>query len=323
MPTPATISEATTRAVLLHLWRSPETTMHALTRDAQLTPDAALRALADLAAHGCLLERSPTHVHLERIGLGCYRDLLEHLAQQNHWRLAQRVQVFQRTASTNDAAWSAAADPRNDGLVVFADEQTAGRGRRGNQWHAPAGQSILTSILLANVPHENVERLTLLAGLATALAIESTTQLATQIKWPNDVLVENRKVAGILVEKRAAHVVVGIGINVLQATGDFDPAVAHRATSLLIAAGRRFDRLRLLAALIAQLHSLLARPDQSWLDDWRRRCHMLGRPVRVLHEGRERTGQILDVDPLAGLVIRDEFGVTHMLASATTTVLAH
>ncbi len=122
-------------------------------------------------------------------------------------RVGRRVMVFLRTGSTNDVAWQCAASAENDGLLVVADEQTAGRGRLGHAWTARPEQSILCSILLREMPAESVDRLTLLTGLAVARAMEAALDrmgitVRFDIKWPNDILWKGKKLAGILVERR-------------------------------------------------------------------------------------------------------------------------
>ena len=136
-----------------------------------------------------------------------------------------------------------------EGALAIADVQTAGRGRLGRAWEAPPGTAILCSILLKPPADRRLPQVALVAGVAVADALEAVTDLAVQIKWPNDVMLRRRKVAGILAEARDGAVVLGIGVNVNQ-TRDLLP---DRAGSLLTATGRELDRAAVLEAMVDAL----------------------------------------------------------------------
>ena len=137
--------------------------------------------------------------------------------------------------------------------MVATDEQTAGRGRLGRRWDAPAGKAILASVLLRPPANRRVPELSLVAGVAVADAAESALGLSAQIKWPNDVLVNRRKVAGVLAEKRGDAVVVGIGLNVNQTRDELPPETTVPAASLFTVDGIERDRAPILADLLARL----------------------------------------------------------------------
>jgi BirA family biotin operon repressor/biotin-[acetyl-CoA-carboxylase] ligase len=136
-----------------------------------------------------------------------------------------------------------------EGAIVVADHQTAGRGRLGRTWEAPPGKALLVSILLRPPPERDVPELSLVAGIAVADTIERTVGLSVQLKWPNDVMLRRRKVAGCLAEARDGVVVLGIGVNVNQTRDELPP----NAGSLLTATGRAWDREELLSELVADL----------------------------------------------------------------------
>jgi BirA family transcriptional regulator, biotin operon repressor / biotin---[acetyl-CoA-carboxylase] ligase len=141
-----------------------------------------------------------------------------------------------------------------EGAVVVAEAQTAGRGRLGRRWFAPAGTSLLCSLQLRPAsPTERLPELTGVAARACAEAIAGVTGLEPELKFPNDVLVGGRKVAGILAEAREERVVLGIGINVNVPASELPEDVAHPATSLLAETGRELDRAELLAELLVRL----------------------------------------------------------------------
>ena len=140
-----------------------------------------------------------------------------------------------------------------EGAVAVTDEQTAGRGRMGRTWEAPAGSSILVSVLLRPPPERRAAELTLVAGVATAVVVERATGLAAQIKWPNDVMLDRRKVAGGLAELKDGAVVLGIGLNVNQVPGELPTETKAVAGSLRSVTGREYERAPILADLLLEL----------------------------------------------------------------------
>ena len=172
-------------------------------------------------------------------------------------RFGRPYRYVERCSSTQRLL--GAGDP--EGAVVVAEEQTEGRGRLGRRWIAPAATSILCSVLLRPaVPSARLPELSLVAGEACAAAIRSVTALAPTIKFPNDVLLNGSKVAGILAEAKEGHVVLGIGINVNVPADELPKGTATAATSLLVEIGRPVDRAVLLVSLLAEL--------ERRYDDW-------------------------------------------------------
>lgn len=158
------------------------------------------------------------------------------------------------------------ADDAPEGAVAAADEQTAGRGRLGRDWVAPPGSSVLASVALRpDVPTARLPELSLVAGRACAQAIAEVAEVIPQTKWPNDVLIGSRKVAGILAEAREGHVVLGIGINIHQSADELPRRAQYPATSLLLETGRRIPRADLLASLLDQLE----REYDAWVSGYR------------------------------------------------------
>lgn len=154
-------------------------------------------------------------------------------------------------------------DDSPEGALALCDEQTAGRGRLGRSWSAPPGTAILFSLLLRPPADRVVSELSLVAGTAVAEAIEGAVGLAVQVKWPNDVMLNRRKVAGILAEASGEAVVVGIGVNVNQERGQLPDDTNVAAGSLYTSDGIKRDRAPLLAAILARL--------ESNYDAWRER----------------------------------------------------
>ena len=150
-----------------------------------------------------------------------------------------------------------------EGAVAVTEEQTAGRGRMGRRWEAPAGSSLLVSTLLRPPPESRPPELTLLAGVCVAVVVEEATGLAAQIKWPNDVMLNRRKVAGGLAELKDGAVVLGIGINVNQRPDELPTETRVPAGSLYSLTGREYERGQLLADLLLELE----RRYDAWRED--------------------------------------------------------
>jgi BirA family transcriptional regulator, biotin operon repressor / biotin---[acetyl-CoA-carboxylase] ligase len=150
-----------------------------------------------------------------------------------------------------------------EGAVAVTDEQLAGRGRLGRRWEAPKGSSVLCSIVLRpEVDPSRLPELSLVAGRACAAALAEVASITPTVKFPNDVLFDGRKIAGILAEARDGRVVLGVGINVTQAEQDLPHRAETPPTSLLLATGRRIGRAELLVALLAHLE----REYDAWTD---------------------------------------------------------
>jgi BirA family biotin operon repressor/biotin-[acetyl-CoA-carboxylase] ligase len=160
------------------------------------------------------------------------------------YRFVPRCESTQRLLGPDDS----------EGTLVATDEQTAGRGRLGRGWEAPPGSAILCSLLLVPaVEPARLSELSLVAGRAVAAAITGVSGLRPTVKFPNDVLVEGRKTAGILAEATEGRVVLGLGINVNQEAGELPARAQFPATSLRLEGGRTIERAPLLAAILWQL----------------------------------------------------------------------
>ncbi len=198
---------------------------------------------------------------------------------------------LRRTGSTNDRARALAAAGAPHGTLVTADAQSAGRGRQGRTWSAPPGHALLLSLVLRGAPA--------LLPLAAAVAVAEACGPDAQIKWPNDVLIDGRKVAGILVEARPQHgwAVLGIGVNVAVRVEDLPAALHERAGTL----GRApEDREPVLGEVLAALEEALALRVDPLLSRWRARDALLGREVRWAGGG---AGRAAGVDGSGRLVV--------------------
>jgi len=243
-------------------------------------------------------------------------------------RIGRQVLVYETTDSTNNVAWQYVGEPGYDGLAVFAEEQRAGRGRLGHPWLAPKGSSILGSILLQDAAGVSSAALSLLAGLATATALESV-GVHARIKWPNDVTVGGQKLAGTMVEARSARAgrryVLGIGVNCQQQAEDWPTEWRQSATSLRQVCGQETDRVHVAQQLLRELERWLAAVEQGGAallhEAWLARCDDVGRRLILLHDGKRFTGRVVDVSPERGLLLQLDAGPVRVFDAATTTVL--
>jgi BirA family transcriptional regulator, biotin operon repressor / biotin---[acetyl-CoA-carboxylase] ligase len=220
---------------------------------------------------------------------------------------------FSRTDSTNERAKELALADAPGGLVVTADEQTAGRGRRGNEWFAPAGSCLLYSALLRPFAADDGSLLPLAVPVAVCEAAESVAPVRCQVKWPNDVWVDERKVAGVLVEARPEEgwAVMGVGLNVAIPREEFPPELRETADSLLPTEaedgpshGRAPGVRRALAALNESLSRWVAASDDEVLAAFRARDALCGR--RVSWQGGEGTAS--EIDERGHLVVEQTGG---------------
>ena len=183
-----------------------------------------------------------------------------------------------------------------EGAVATTDHQTGGRGRLGRTWAEAPGTAVLLSVLLRPPAERRAPELTLVAAIAVALSVEDATGLAAQIRWPNDVMLARRKVAGILAELRDGEVVVGIGLNVNQAREELPADARTPAASLRTVTGHEHDRAALLESVLARLDDGYAawRSDglEALYDDLGSRDFLRGRRVR--HEGEEAVATMID-----------------------------
>jgi BirA family biotin operon repressor/biotin-[acetyl-CoA-carboxylase] ligase len=243
--------------------------------------------------------------------------------------LSGQVVFLNRTGSTNDVALELAADGAAEGLVVIADEQTSGRGRQGRPWHSPAGSGLYVSIVLRPPPASRdgvraASLVTLAAGVALAEGVEAVTALSAEIKWPNDLLIGRRKLAGILAESAAsdlACVVLGYGINVR--TREWPQEISQRATSLESELGRSIDRWVICAETIAAVsrryRDLVDGRFDAILDEWRRRSPS-SRDAGVAWQtpAGPVSGVTAGIDDEGALLVRTGSGVERIVGGAVT-----
>ena len=233
--------------------------------------------------------------------------------------VGRRVLYYPRLASTMDIARREARQKASEGTVVIADEQTAGRGRIQRGWLSPKGSVALSVLLypsLTSLPY-----MVMLTSLAVVHAVEALTGLKSQIKWPTDVLINRKKVCGILVESdvrgdKVNYAIIGIGINVNNTMAD-SPEIAAIATSLRDEGGKEILRADLIRQLLIDIEKLyLTLPDGEQIyNEWRERLVTLGKRVRVQSGQTSLEGIAESVDADGHLLLRHPDGtVTRVIA---------
>jgi len=245
-------------------------------------------------------------------------------------RVGRRLELRDTTTSTNDDVLSRVESENIDGLVIFSEHQSAGRGRMGRTWEAPRGAGLLMSLLLIDVSKElRGGELCLLTAIAACDAIKACTDINPSIKWPNDLVVDGRKLGGILIESRQRTdglraYAVGIGINCLQQRAHFAAELSARATSLEIESAHPVSREALAVSLLGELDRWIAEPE-SWGDDdlrrrWLAHAEPVGGRVCLRVGGRLHTGTVVDIDPSAALLVRLDAGGFRAFDVANTTI---
>lgn len=273
----------------------------------------------------------------ERPGLG-YRlmaspdrliadDLLSRLGSCS---LVREIVVFQETDSTNDRTSQSGRGGAASGLAIFAERQNAGRGRFGRRWESASHLGLWFSLLLRpTFPMERWPRLTTWAAVSLAAALESATGLRAQIKWPNDIYLSGKKVAGILIEtaldqSQQTFAIVGIGVNTNHVPEDFPEDLRAKATSLRIATGRAIDRAALAAAILRELDARFRRIDSSFdelLAEATRRSSLLGRWVQVRSGDTSIEGTAESLDPAGQLRLRTGDAELRTLSAGEVTIV--
>lgn len=277
------------------------------------------RAIQKLKELGCTFD-DPVHPqNLVRTDIACWADYLESPAAYDDTP-PPRVQVYRKTASTQDLA------RRHAGTwyAALADEQSAGRGRLGRPWTAPPGSCVLLSLAWPQTGQADTLDS---AWYRVALAVAETAERflgsdagRVRIKWPNDIVIEERKLAGILIERAGPAMIIGIGFNVELWPQQVPSDLAERVTSLAML-GHPVDRLTVAADLIGRCHRLLSSPHRRLLlDEWRLRSR-LGYDAQFINRGEVIAGTVLDLDPDAGLIVRRNTGEIVTLPAATTTTV--
>ncbi len=244
----------------------------------------------------------------------------------NTKRIGKKILVYNSTSSTNDIAAEYAANKKNDGLAIFAEEQTAGRGRAGAKWINGRADSILCSIVLTKTKC-SAELLSLTLAVAIAEAIGEINGKSAKIKWPNDIIINGKKVAGILLESKTCNshtvYILGIGINCHQKKDSFPPELQPIATSIDIETRTICDRNPLAKRLLYSVDHwirIAEKNSKKAIDCWRQLSTLLNQRVTLIFNGKKFSGNCIGIDPEKGLIMQLDTGGVRMFDAAHTTI---
>jgi len=269
---------------------------------------------------GYRLLRTPDLLHAE--------DLLSRLGRTKV--VGRDIRVFEKTTSTNDVIERLARGGAQEGVVVFAESQSQGRGRLGRKWASPERKGLWFSVLLRpNLRPQETTQLMVAAVTALRRAIHNETNLRPEIKWPNDLLLDGRKVAGILTEltaelDRVKYVILGVGVDVNLNAGDFPSELRKLATSLKIESGKAVCRPDLAVEILRELDRDYARVVSgdfaSVADEWESQCTTLGRQVTIQIGDRRIRGRAEALSEDGALLLRTEHGHLERIISGDVTL---
>ena len=242
--------------------------------------------------------------------------------------LAHNIVYDKKMDSTNTQAKILGESGGDNGTVVIAEQQTAGKGRRGKTWVSPMGNCYFTVLLRPDVHAERASMITLVSALALAQAVENVMGLRTMIKWPNDVIANGKKLCGILTESSSDleyinYVVVGIGVNCNQT--EFPEEIRDIASSICLETGKKVDRTRLLAEFFncfeVYYEKFLETEDlQGLVADYNARLINRGKDVKIVEKEQETVLRAIGVDQRGGLIVEDKAGVQRSIISGEVSV---
>jgi BirA family biotin operon repressor/biotin-[acetyl-CoA-carboxylase] ligase len=302
-----------------------------LCRQLQVSRTAVWKHIGALKTFGYRIESSPRRGYL-------LREIPDRLVPQELREGLQttvigraEIHYFPCTESTNRQAKTLAGGGAPSGTLVLAEEQTAGRGRRGRSWFSPPGAGIYLSVILRpDITPQEAPRFALATAAAVAAAVQETTLVETRIKWPNDILAGGRKLGGILTEAvlemdRVEYLIIGLGLNVNLDRIDFPQDLRETATSIQAETGRWTSRIvltrRILESLETTYHEYRQRGFAPILQRWEALTEMKGRRVAVDVMGRTYTGEVTHFDADGCLVIREAGGEAMRLFSGDVNYL--
>ena len=245
--------------------------------------------------------------------------------------VGREIAVFEETTSTSDVADRLARDGVKEGMVVFAESQTRGRGRLGRRWHSPPRKGLWFTVLLRpNLRPSSATQFVIAAAVALCRAIREQTGLQPEIKWPNDLLVGGRKLAGILTEMNAEldhlnYLLLGIGVDVNQDTEDYPAELRTFATSLRIETGSRVNRSALAVSMLRELdrayRAIQTGQFAQLTEEWYRQCGTLGHQVAIRVGDRVLQGRAEALDDDGALLLRTQHGRIERVLGGDVTVI--
>ena len=237
---------------------------------------------------------------------------------------------LKETDSTNTRAKDLASHGAPEGTVVVAEKQTEGRGRRCRSWFSPFSDGIYASLILRpDISPVVASKITLMAAVAVAESLLSLTQLDVRIKWPNDILINGKKIAGILTEistemDKVDYIVVGLGLNVNTSFKNTSMEVRERATSILAETGKRFSRIKLIREYLQFYEKYYEMFNKSGfkpvMSRWKELANIVGQRIVIDTIGKKYIGEVLNVDDDGILILKDDQGTVRRIFSGDVTL---
>ncbi len=235
--------------------------------------------------------------------------------------LGNKVYFFDEISSTNEYAKSLANSNEEEGAIVIADCQTNGKGRLDKKWESNKGEGLFMSILLRpNVHINNIVQITLLSGICICNGIKKATGLDASIKWPNDIVVNGKKVCGILTELSAqienvSYVILGIGINVNNK--NFNDELKDKATSIFLETNKEIERAKLLSYILNELEEKYLKFKEIkdftlFLPQYKALCVNLNKEVKAIYKNEEIIGTVVDISPLGEIILKTDKGMLNI-----------
>ena len=301
-----------------------------MSKDLAISRTAVWSHIEELRQLGYGIEADPHQgyrlLHVPDILLG--DDLMSRMPEDR--LIGRDMTVFRETASTNLLVEQRAMHGEAEGWVVFAESQTQGKGRLGRQWVSPSGKGLWFSVLLRPpLRPPEMTQLTVISATSLARAIRENTALQPEIKWPNDILIRGRKVAGVLTEMRAepdrvSHAAIGIGINVNLTSSDFPQELRDHATSLAMEAGRPVCRSSLAVSILQALEQdyrrILSGRFEEVAREWADQCVTLGQQIRVQQWDVTVCGRAESMDAEGALMLRTADGNLQRITGGDVTL---
>jgi len=302
-----------------------------LSNEMSVSRTAIWKHVRKLKEEGYLIKSSPKKGYL----LSRDSDLL--LPNEIRERLSTRVfgkmdiHYFKELDSTNMKAKNLAEGGAREGTVVIAESQTAGRGRRGREWFSSSsGNGIYATLILRPAMSPiGAPRITLMTAVAVAEALLSLVELDVKIKWPNDILIKGRKLAGILTEittemDAVNYILVGLGLNVNTPSESFPKEIREKATSIFIETGAQFSRTRLIRTCLEQFEKYYEMFKEnefsSIIHRWKQLSDIVGKNISVGVIGQEHMGEVVDIDDDGVLILKDDQGRIQRIISGDVTL---
>ncbi|HZM02639.1 MAG TPA: biotin--[acetyl-CoA-carboxylase] ligase [Candidatus Saccharimonadales bacterium] len=301
-----------------------------LSRKLNLTRAAIWNHIEEMRAIGYDIEASP-HLGYRLLGVPDVLHADDLCSRLGPTRVIGReIQVFEETTSTNDLMARLARSGVKEGVVIFAESQTKGRGRLGRPWMSPARKGLWFSVLLRpDIQPQAATQLTVASATALARAITVQTGIVTEIKWPNDILIRGKKVAGILTEMSAEldhlkEVIIGIGLDVNLDANEFPAPLRKTATSLKIELGQTVDRSALAVAILRELDRDYERIQRGEFDivaeQWQEQCSTIGSQVTIRIGQRVIKGRAEALDADGALLLRGQHGHLERIIGGDVTM---